>query len=52
MKEPKDDSFTVSPRSKQSVISLSTSSTSAADSACDSQGAKNQRGRLIAQRRD
>src|SRR5262249_37634400 len=34
--EPKDDSFTVSPRSRQSVISLSTSSTSAEDSVRDS----------------
>src|SRR5215207_6124400 len=33
--EPKDDSFTVSPRSRQSVISFSTSSTSAADSVRD-----------------
>src|SRR5579862_6390988 len=33
--EPKDDSFTVSPRSRQSVISLSTSSTSVADSVRD-----------------
>src|SRR5712672_1716582 len=30
--EPKEDSFTVSPRSRQSVISLSTNSTNAADS--------------------
>src|SRR4029077_13467760 len=34
--EPNDDSFTVSPRSRQSVISLSTSSTSVADSVRDS----------------
>src|SRR5215510_9555174 len=34
-KEPKDESFTVSPRSRQSVISLSTSSTSAEDSVRD-----------------
>src|SRR4029077_21232205 len=33
--EPNDDSFTVSPRSRQSVISLSTSSTSVADSVRD-----------------
>ena len=33
--EPNEDSFTVSPRSRQSVISLSTSSTSAADSVRD-----------------
>src|SRR4029077_16292191 len=31
-KEPNEESFTVSPRSRQSVISLSTNSTSAADS--------------------
>src|SRR3954466_5643817 len=34
-KEPKDDSFTVSPRSRQSVISLSTNSTNADDSVRD-----------------
>src|SRR5262249_60227474 len=34
--EPKDDSFTVSPRSRQSVISFSTSSTSVADSVRES----------------
>src|SRR5262245_64228856 len=34
-KEPKEDSFTVSPRSRQSVISFSTSSTSVADSVRD-----------------
>src|SRR5580698_2734473 len=34
-KEPKDDSFTVSPRSRQSVISFSTSSTSVEDSVRD-----------------
>ena len=34
--EPKEDSFTVSPRSRQSVISFSTSSTSVADSVRDS----------------
>src|SRR5271166_2929526 len=34
-KEPKDDNFTVSPRSRQSVISFSTSSTSVADSVRD-----------------
>src|SRR5262245_58690940 len=34
-KDPKDDSFTVSPRSRQSVISLRTSSTSVADSVRD-----------------
>src|SRR5262249_37639575 len=34
-KEPNDDNFTVSPRSRQSVISLSTSSTSADDSVRD-----------------
>src|SRR5262249_58587002 len=34
-KEPNDDSFTVSPRSRQSVISLSTSSTRVADSVRD-----------------
>src|SRR5580693_6222585 len=33
--EPNDDNFTVSPRSRQSVISLSTSSTSADDSVRD-----------------
>src|SRR5246127_4550743 len=33
--EPKDDSFTVSPPSRQSVISFSTSSTSAEDSVRD-----------------
>jgi hypothetical protein len=33
--EPKEDSFTVSPRSRQAVISFSTNSTSAADSARD-----------------
>src|SRR5487761_2550507 len=33
--DPNDESFTVSPRSRQSVISLSTSSTSAADSVRD-----------------
>src|SRR6516164_10605531 len=33
--EPNDDNFTVSPRSRQSVISLSTSSTSVADSVRD-----------------
>src|SRR5579863_1569509 len=33
--EPNDDSFTVSPRSRQSVISLSTSSTRVADSVRD-----------------
>src|SRR6516225_9440931 len=33
--EPNDDSFTVSPRSRQSVISFSTNSTSAADSVRD-----------------
>ena len=33
--EPNDDSFTVSPRSRQSVISFSTSSTSVADSVRD-----------------
>src|SRR5712672_510329 len=33
--EPKDDNFTVSPRSRQSVISLSTSSTNAEDSVRD-----------------
>jgi|SRR5581483_7122694 len=35
MKEPNEDSFTVSPLTKVSVISLSTSSTMAADSARD-----------------
>ncbi len=35
-KEPNEESFTVSPRSRQSVISLRTSSTSAADSVRDS----------------
>ena len=35
-KDPKEDSFTVSPRSRQSVISLSTNSTSVADSVRDS----------------
>src|SRR5262245_66265444 len=35
-KEPKDDNFTVSPRSRQSVISFNTSSTSVADSVRDS----------------
>src|SRR5262245_15689468 len=35
-KEPKEDSFTVSPRSRQSVISLSTNSTSVSDSVRDS----------------
>src|SRR6516162_10756739 len=34
--DPKDDSFTVSPRSRQSLISLSTDSTSFIDSAWDS----------------
>src|SRR5262249_49166511 len=34
-KEPNEESFTVSPRSRQSVISLRTSSTSAADSVRD-----------------
>src|SRR5579883_2556110 len=34
-KEQNDESFTVSPRSRQSVISLSTNSTSAADSVRD-----------------
>src|ERR1700733_9294532 len=34
-KEPNDDNLTVSPRSRQSVISLSTSSTSVADSVRD-----------------
>jgi hypothetical protein len=34
-KEPKDESFTVSPRSKQSVISLRTNSTSVDDSVRD-----------------
>src|SRR5271163_3985159 len=34
--EPNDDSFTVSPRSRQSVISLRTSSTKVADSVRDS----------------
>src|SRR5271169_426637 len=34
--EPNDDNFTVSPRSRQSVISLRTSSTSVADSVRDS----------------
>src|SRR6266849_4590505 len=34
-KEPKEDNFTVSPRSRQSVISFSTSSTSVADSVRD-----------------
>src|SRR5262249_14947822 len=34
--EPKDESFTVSPRSRQSVISFNTSSTSVADSVRDS----------------
>src|SRR5579864_9031356 len=34
-KEPNDDNFTVSPRSRQSVISLSTSSTRVADSVRD-----------------
>src|SRR6478609_5796575 len=34
-KEPNEDSFTVSPRSRQSVISFSTSSTKAADSVRD-----------------
>jgi hypothetical protein len=33
--EPNDDSFTVSPRSRQSVISFKTSSTSVADSVRD-----------------
>src|SRR5262245_1970406 len=33
--EPKDESFTVSPRSRQSVISFKTSSTSVADSVRD-----------------
>ena len=35
MKEPNDDSFTVSPFSRQSVISFSTSSTKADDSVRD-----------------
>src|SRR5713101_3669797 len=34
-KEPKEDNFTVSPRSRQSVISFRTSSTSVADSVRD-----------------
>jgi hypothetical protein len=34
-KEPKDESFTVSPRSRQSVISFKTSSTNVADSVRD-----------------
>jgi hypothetical protein len=34
-KEPNEDNFTVSPRSRQSVISFSTSSTSADDSVRD-----------------
>src|SRR5271166_3058123 len=33
--EPNDDNFTVSPRSRQSVISFNTSSTSVADSVRD-----------------
>jgi hypothetical protein len=36
MKDPNDESLTVSPRSSHSVISLKTSSTSRADSARDS----------------
>ncbi len=35
MKEPNEDSFTVSPLSRQSVISFSTSSTNADDSVRD-----------------
>jgi len=35
-KEPKDESFTVSPRSRHSLISLNTDSTSLTDSARDS----------------
>ena len=35
MKEPNEDSFTVSPFSRQSVISFSTSSTKADDSVRD-----------------
>jgi hypothetical protein len=38
--EPNNLSFTVSPRSRQSVIALMTCSTSAADSACDKPAAR------------